>query len=117
VHKSAQILDLSHLATQTGGDYALQREILTLFARQSREILTSLQDHASSPQVRADLAHKLKGSARTVGAFGVAKAAEAAEAGLRAGDATPRALGDLCAAADAACTGIDRYLASLSHRD
>ncbi len=69
MHNSAQILDLSHLAAQTGGDHALQREILTLFVRQSQEILTLLQDDDSLPQVRADLAHKLKGTARTVGAF------------------------------------------------
>jgi HPt (histidine-containing phosphotransfer) domain-containing protein len=117
VHKSTQIFDVGHLAAQTGNDHALQCEILALFVRQSREILALLQDDVSSSRVRADLAHKLKGSARTVGAFSVAKAAEVVETSLRAGDATPQALGDLGAAADAACTGIDRYLASLSHRD
>ena len=55
-----------------------------------------LRDDAALPQARADLAHKLKGSARTVGAFGLAKAAEAVETGLRAGDATPRALDAPC---------------------
>lgn len=114
LHKSAQILDLSHLAAQTGGDYALQREILTLFVRQSQEILTLLRDDAALPQVRADLAHKLKGSARTVGAFEFAEAAEAVETGLRAGHA-PVALKDLSADADAADAAISLYLTSLSH--
>jgi HPt (histidine-containing phosphotransfer) domain-containing protein len=116
VHKSAQILDLSHLAAQTGGDHALQREILTLFVRQSREILVLLRDDAALPQARADLAHKLKGSARTVGAFGLAEEAEAVETGLRAGD-TPPVLDDLAAAIDAAAAGVSRYLMKLSQGD
>jgi HPt (histidine-containing phosphotransfer) domain-containing protein len=117
VHKSAQILDLSHLAAQTGGDHALQREILTLFVRQSREILALLRDDAGLPQARADLAHKLKGSARTVGAFGVAEAAEAVETGLLAGDTTPPVLDDLAAAIEAASAGISRYLMGLPQGD
>jgi HPt (histidine-containing phosphotransfer) domain-containing protein len=119
VHKSAQILDLSHLATQTGGDHALQREILTLFVRQSREILALLRDDAGLPQTRADLAHKLKGSARTVGAFGVAEAAETVETGLLAGDTTPSApvLDDLAAAIEAASAGISQYLMGLPQGD
>ena len=115
MHKSAQIFDLSHLAAQTGGDHALQREILTLFVRQSQEILVLLQDDAGRPPVSADLAHKLKGSARTVGAFVLADAAEAVESRLRAGHPTSLALEDLSAAADAAHADISRYLTSLSH--
>jgi HPt (histidine-containing phosphotransfer) domain-containing protein len=115
VHKSAQILDLSHLKAQTGGDHALQREILTLFVRQSREILALLRDEAELPQARADLAHKLKGSARTVGAFGLAEAAEAVESGLRAG--TPPVLDDLATAVEAACAGISQYLIKLPQSD
>ncbi len=117
MHKSAQILDLGHLAAQTGGDHALQREILTLFVRQSREILALLRDDAALPQARADLAHKLKGSARTVGAFGLAKAAEAVETGLRAGDTTPPALDDLSSDVDAASAGISQYLMRLPQSD
>jgi HPt (histidine-containing phosphotransfer) domain-containing protein len=113
VHKSAQILDLSHLAAQTGGDHALQREILTLFVRQSREILALLGNDAALPQASADLAHKLKGSARTVGAFGLAKAAEAVETGLLASDTTPPVLDDLAAAIDAASACISQYLMRL----
>ncbi|MEJ0052988.1 MAG: Hpt domain-containing protein [Methylovirgula sp.] len=115
LHKSAQILDLSHLAAQTGGDHALQREILALFVRQSQEILTLLRDDDALPQVRADLAHKLKGSARTIGAFEFAQAAETVETGLRAGHAMPAALKDLSADADAADAAISFYLTSLSH--
>ncbi len=115
MHKSAQILDLSHLAAQTGGDHALQREILALFVRQSQEILTLLRDDDALPQVRADLAHKLKGSARTIGAFEFAQAAETVETGLRAGHAMPAALKDLSADADAADAAISFYLTSLSH--
>ncbi len=109
------MLDLSQFAAQTGNDLALQREILTLFVNQSSEILALLQHGSGAPQVRADLAHRLKGSAQTIGAFILAEAADAVETQLRAGHATSLALGDLGGAVDAAHAEIDLYLARLSH--
>jgi HPt (histidine-containing phosphotransfer) domain-containing protein len=118
VHKSAQILDVGHLAAQTGADHALQREILTLFVRQSREILALLQDDTALPRVRADLAHKLKGSARTVGAFVLAEAAEAVETRVQAGDTMPREeFDDLGAAVEAASASISQHLMRLPEGD
>lgn len=79
-------IDLVHLARQTLGDRELEREILALFVRQS--IL--LRDRILNSGVlaeRRDLVHTLKGSARAVGAWSVAKAAENVETALMADDA------------------------------
>jgi HPt (histidine-containing phosphotransfer) domain-containing protein len=84
---AAHPFDLVHLSRQTMGDRELEHEVLVLFERQAHHIggklatLESGPDHGS----RADLAHKLKGSARAVGAFAVAKAAENYEHSARAG--------------------------------
>lgn len=85
----APIIDLVHLARQTLGDNALERELLSLFARQAGEFAARLAglDGASDARRREELAHTLKGSARAVGAFGVGHAAEAYEDALRAGAA------------------------------
>jgi HPt (histidine-containing phosphotransfer) domain-containing protein len=79
--------DLVHLSRQTMGDRELEHEVLALFERQASHIgdkLTTLESGAEH-HVRADLAHKLKGSARAVGAFAVATAAENYEHSARAG--------------------------------
>ncbi len=102
--------DPHHLASQTGGDTALQRELLILFADQSTAILSALDDPAATPLARADLAHKLTGSARAVGAFALAEAAAAAEAEWRAGAATPDAFARLPGASEAALAAIRRHL-------
>jgi HPt (histidine-containing phosphotransfer) domain-containing protein len=77
-------IDLVHLARQTMGDRALEKELLALFERQAGQIADKLQ-RAESGAATADLAHKLKGSARAVGAGAVAAAAEHYEHGARAG--------------------------------
>ena len=71
-------IDLDHLARQTMGDNALELEVLQMFARQARESMKELA--ACEGDARAALAHRLKGSARSVGARAVASAAEALEA-------------------------------------
>jgi HPt (histidine-containing phosphotransfer) domain-containing protein len=71
-------IDLVHLARQTLGDRALEREILDLFATQVRAVLARLEA-AAVADARLDLAHTLKGSARAVGAWKVAAEAEACE--------------------------------------
>jgi HPt (histidine-containing phosphotransfer) domain-containing protein len=80
-------IDLVHLSRQTMGDRELELEVLALFERQASHIggkLVTLESGADH-LVRADLAHKLKGSARAVGAFAVASAAENYEHSARAG--------------------------------
>jgi HPt (histidine-containing phosphotransfer) domain-containing protein len=93
----APILDLVHLSRQTFGDHALEIELLTLFERQAAQLAARLAQ-APGPgdsANRMELAHMLKGSARSVGAFAVATAAEAYETAVRHGDA---AQARLCAA-------------------
>lgn len=72
------ILDREHLARYTLGDPALEREILYLFIGQLPATLASLQDCGC----RGDwvqVTHTIKGSARAVGAWRLAEAAERAE--------------------------------------
>jgi HPt (histidine-containing phosphotransfer) domain-containing protein len=91
-------IDLVHLSRQTLGDRALEVEILNLFVVQARALVERL-DAAAEPGARGDLAHTLKGSARAIGAFRVAAAAEACEAACAAGEAEwRRAFGRLARA-------------------
>lgn len=71
-------IDLVHLARQTLGDRALEREVLDLFVLQARSVLDQLA-LARDQRQRMELAHTLKGSARSVGAWRVAGAAEICE--------------------------------------
>ena len=87
---SERPLDLVYLARQTAGDRALEVELLGLFDRQAASIaerLAALDDE--NQDACANLAHKLKGSARAVGANGVAAAAEHYEYCARAGVLRP----------------------------
>jgi HPt (histidine-containing phosphotransfer) domain-containing protein len=63
-------IDMAHLARQTMGDRALEREVLQLFAQQAMSVRKQLCE--ASPSERIRLAHGLKGSARGVGAFVIA---------------------------------------------
>jgi HPt (histidine-containing phosphotransfer) domain-containing protein len=72
-----QPIDLSHLARMTLGDRSLEREVLQLFDRQAAMLLTRMRN--SCHAVVAACAHTLKGSARGIGAWRVASAAEAVE--------------------------------------
>lgn len=71
-------VDLVHLARQTLGDPLLEAEVLALFITQSRTVLLRIID-ATQLGERRELAHTLKGSARAIGAWKVARAAEAVE--------------------------------------
>jgi HPt (histidine-containing phosphotransfer) domain-containing protein len=106
-------LDIQHLDVQTGRDLALQREVLTLFLDQAAQMIAGLRDATMAPARRADLAHRLKGSARAIGAFGVAEAAEAVEADVRAERGVSRSLGELQEAAAAALAAVRQQLAVL----
>lgn len=81
-------LDLVHLARMTLGDRVLEREVLQLFDRQADMLVVRIQQAARAGISAA--AHTLKGSARGIGAWGVARAAEAVE--LAAGNAAEREL-------------------------
>ena len=73
-------VDLVHLARHTLGDRGLEREVLQLFLRHSETCLVRLRE-ASDEAAWTAAAHSLKGSARGIGAWRVARAAEQAEAG------------------------------------
>ena len=99
-------IDLAHLKRMTSGDIRLTREVLAMFASQTARLIEAL---AADPAGGAALAHTLKGSARAIGAIGVADAAEAMEAALQAGD-PGEALAALKHAAGEACAAIDAML-------
>ena len=71
-------VDLVHLARQTFGDADLEREVLRLFVTQSKLYLSRLKG-AENVQDWREAAHTIKGSARGIGAWQVAEAAESAE--------------------------------------
>jgi HPt (histidine-containing phosphotransfer) domain-containing protein len=70
-------IDLEHLARMTLGERSLEAEVLTLFERQAAVLLARMR--VSAPAAAAALAHTLKGSARGIGAWRVAAAADAVE--------------------------------------
>ena len=71
-------VDLAYLARQTMGDRAVEEEVLAIFAHQA----VAVRDRFASADrgERLYLAHSLKGSARNIGAFALAKCAEEIEA-------------------------------------
>src|SRR5204863_9077647 len=94
-------IDLVHLARTTLGDRGPEREVLQLFDRQATLLIARMR--SAAPAGIAALAHTLKGSARGIGAWRVARAAEALErAGSCGPDAVQEALDRLAAAADEA---------------
>ncbi|HXW42245.1 MAG TPA: Hpt domain-containing protein [Xanthobacteraceae bacterium] len=81
------VIDADHLGRMTLGDRRLEREILELFVRQTALMLERIA--GAQPPSAAAAAHTLKGSARGIGAWRVARAAELLEqaAGGEGGDA------------------------------
>jgi len=77
-------IDRDHLERMTFGDRGLERELLELFDRQCAMLMVRMR--AGGEDVVAPLAHTLKGSAAGVGAIRVARAADAAEHSVSAGE-------------------------------
>ena len=71
-----RLIDTDHLTDVTFGDPDLQREVLSLFIRQAEGLMQQL---TQQPAETASLAHLLKGSARSIGAFSAADCAERLE--------------------------------------
>jgi hypothetical protein len=92
-------IDLVHLARTTLGDRSLEREVLQLFDRQTALLIARMR--AATPATMAYLAHTMTGSARGIGAWRVARAAEALEA-AGSTDAVAGALAELAGACDEA---------------
>jgi HPt (histidine-containing phosphotransfer) domain-containing protein len=99
-------IDIAHLKRMTLGDAGLEREVLAMFAGQAVRLIEAL---AVLPADAAEIAHTLNGSARAIGAFAVAEAAEAFEAALRGGEAA-EALAALRDAVGQARGAIDAML-------
>jgi hypothetical protein len=69
-------LDLVHLARHCMGDRELEDELLRLFLAQSQTLLAQLREPPRiSLELKAKIAHKMRGSALAVGARRVASAA------------------------------------------
>jgi HPt (histidine-containing phosphotransfer) domain-containing protein len=100
-------VDFGHLEAFAAGDQALIEEVLGLF-RQQAVLWLPLLDPAMADDAWRDAAHSLKGSALGVGAFGVAKACEAAE------QAFQQPLGVKAARLDGVRDAIDRALSDIA---
>jgi HPt (histidine-containing phosphotransfer) domain-containing protein len=74
---AARAIDTAHLSRMTLGERSLEREVLALFDRQADMLLPRIRQ--GDPAVAAASVHTLKGSALGIGAFKVARAAEAVE--------------------------------------
>ena len=100
-------IDIAHLKRMTLGDADLDREVLAMFAAQAAGLVGSL---ATVPADAGALAHTLKGSARAIGAFGVAEAAARLEAVLAKGGDPSEALAELGDAVTQARSAVDAML-------
>lgn len=100
-------IDIAHLKRMTLGDAGLEREVLAMFARQAVRLIEAME---RLPADAAELVHTLDGSARAVGAFQVADAAEAVDAALRDGGEPSEALAALRRAIAQARGAIDAML-------
>jgi HPt (histidine-containing phosphotransfer) domain-containing protein len=127
-------IDSVHLDRMTLGDAGLEREVLAMFSGQAVGLIDRLATAAKSSETKSQearsqearsqearsqearsqealaLAHTLKGSARAIGAFRVADAAEGLEAAIRHGDDPAQALARLKEAVAEARTAIDVIL-------
>lgn len=86
---SLEILDRVHLAQYTQGDPALEEELFSILAGQLRQCLAKMEA-AEDAEDWTMPAHTLKGAARGVGAFRLARACEDAEHAVRSQDALDR---------------------------
>ena len=102
-------IDLVHLARMTRGDRSLEREVLQLFDRQATMLIGRMRS-SPAPAVSA-AAHVLTGSARGIGAWPVARAAQAVEQAAAGVEAELTAAVDrLGAAVEAARSAIAEWL-------
>ncbi len=71
-------VDLVHLSCQTMGDEELERDVLGIFVKQSSIYLKQLRE-AREAEVARQYAHQLKGAAKGIGAWELARIAEEVE--------------------------------------
>lgn len=104
-------VDFAHLKRYTLGDRELELEVLHLFAAQAPLTLEVLR-RAHTTRAWRDAAHTLKGSARAVGAWQVARCAEEVEDLAGNCDCAPGAMESLERALDEASRYIRHLLAN-----
>ena len=77
----SDVIDLAHLARYTGGEKAMNAEILRLFDGQISEMVGQLRSVIDARDAKRwkEITHTIKGAARGVGAFSFGDAAAAAE--------------------------------------
>ena len=100
-------IDFEHLQRMTLGDAGIEQEVLMMFSAQSAKLVQGL---LVRPADAGALAHTLKGSARAIGAFAVADAAEQLEAAIAGGSDPSAALARLGEAVAEARTVIEGFL-------
>ena len=100
-------IDFDHLKRMTLDDAGLEQEVLAMFVAQSARLMAAL---ATRPADAGALAHTLKGSARAIGAFGVAETAARLEAVLANADDPSGQLLELADAVAQARTAIEAVL-------
>jgi HPt (histidine-containing phosphotransfer) domain-containing protein len=102
---AAEPIDLVHLFRMTVGNYRLQHEILDLFDQQIGLLVDRMRD--AGPPALAALAHTLKGSARSIGAWELVRAAEEVEAAVANGGDIGHGLKAIAAAGERVRSAID----------
>ena len=100
-------IDFDHLKRMTLGDAGIEQEVLRMFSAQSATLVQTLK---AMPSEAGALAHTLKGSARAIGAFAVAEAAERLETVLVGGADPTAALARLTEAVAEARDAISAVL-------
>lgn len=88
LHQQGPVIDRAHLDRMTGGDRALQVEVLGL-VREQAQVWSRLLDPSVPVADWAVAAHTIKGSARGIGAWHLAELCGAAEAAAQAGPGAP----------------------------
>ena len=102
------VLDEHHLRQMTLGDQSLEREVLQVFASQITLMLKRIA--CAEPANAAAAAHTLKGSARGLGAWRVAEAAEQLEQAAAGLGDLHEAIAELEIASNEVCAVIEARL-------
>lgn len=78
---AAKVIDLDHLARYTGGDKAINAEVMRLFDAQATELVARLHGILDARDAKSwkEVTHTLKGAARGIGAFPMGDAAACCE--------------------------------------
>jgi HPt (histidine-containing phosphotransfer) domain-containing protein len=102
-------IDLAHLTRMTLGDLSLEHEVLRLFDRQAAMLMARMQ--GAEPRLVAASAHTIKGSARGVGAWRIARDAETVEIAAACAGAA-----ELNVAMVRLTASVDEVKAAIAHR-